>query len=264
GAASAELELLGPDVGIVDHTEGQERLVPEGAQLLREPATVLVADVDRGRRPLALDEEPALRRVVALQGAVEVQVLLAEVGEREGGEADAFEPAQLGAVRGRFERTASVAGVEHLAEGALQIDRLGCRPDRWTSLAADAAFDRAEQPRTPPGRGQDRMEKEGGRRLPVRPRDAGNLELPRRFAEEDDGRLGHRPPGVRDDDLRDVELERPLDDERGRPPLHSVTRERVTVVALAGHAEEERPGPDGARVVGEVGDLDRSAVDDVR
>ena len=50
---------------------------------------MLVADVDRGRRPLALDEEPALRVEVALEGAVKVEVILAEVREGESGEMDA-------------------------------------------------------------------------------------------------------------------------------------------------------------------------------
>src|SRR2546423_124270 len=106
-AAPVELELLGPDVGLVDEPEGQEPLVPERAQLLCEPAAVLVADVDGGRRPLTLDEEPALRGEVALEGPVEIEVVLAEVGERERGEADTVEPPKLGAVRGRLQRAAA-------------------------------------------------------------------------------------------------------------------------------------------------------------
>src|SRR5438270_13114106 len=133
-----------------------------GAQLLREPAAVVVADVDRGGRPLALDEEPALRVEVALECPVEVEVVLAEVGEGERAEANAVEPPQLGAVRGRLECTAPVAGVEHLAEGALEVDRLRCRADRRPALPTDPAFDRAEQAGPSRGRRGDRVEEARG------------------------------------------------------------------------------------------------------
>src|SRR5207247_5600311 len=134
-AVAVELELLGPDVGIAGSAEGQERLVPKRAQLLRQPAAVVVADVDRGRRPLALDEEPTLRVEVALEGSVEVEMVLAEVGEGESAEADAVEPPQLGAVGGRLERAAPIARVEHPTEGALEVDRLGRRTDCRAALA---------------------------------------------------------------------------------------------------------------------------------
>ena len=49
-----------------------------------------------------------------------------------------------------------------------------------------------------------------------------------------------------------------------RAALHGIPCERMSVVPLAGDTEEKRAGLDGARLVGEVGDLDRSALDDVR
>src|SRR5205085_7872003 len=75
-AVAVELELLGPDIRFVGGAEGHERLMAEGPQVLGQPAAVAVADVDRGRRPLALDEEPALRVEVALEGPVEVEMVL--------------------------------------------------------------------------------------------------------------------------------------------------------------------------------------------
>ena len=261
---AVELELLGSDVGVAGCPEGQKRLVTKRAQLLREPAAVVVADVDRGRRPLALDEQPALRVEVALKGPVEVEMVLAEVGEGERAEANSVEPAQLGAVRGRLERTAPIASVEHLTEGALEVDRLRRRADRRPGVAADPAFDRAEQARPPACRGEDRVEEEGGRRLSIRAGHARDLERPRRVVEENDGSLGHRPPGVRHDQLGDVELEHPVDHERDGAALHRFASEGVAIVPLSRDTEEKRSGPDGARVVGEVGDLDRSALHDVR
>ena len=51
-AVGAELELLGTDVGILGEPEGQQLIVAERAQFVHQPAAVLVADVDRGRRPI--------------------------------------------------------------------------------------------------------------------------------------------------------------------------------------------------------------------
>jgi hypothetical protein len=77
---------------------------------------------------------------------VEVEVVLVEVGEHEDGEADVVETAERRAVRGRLHRAAAVARVEHLAEQALQVDRLGGRPGGRAALAVHAGLDRAEQP----------------------------------------------------------------------------------------------------------------------
>ena len=74
------------------------RRAPERAQLLRELAPVGVADVDRGGRRLRADEEPPLGGEVALHRAVEVEMLLGQVRERERGEADPGQAAELGAV----------------------------------------------------------------------------------------------------------------------------------------------------------------------
>ena len=63
-------------------------------ELEREPAAVLVADVDRRRRRLRAGEEPALRLVVLLHRPVQVEVILREVREDERVEADAVEPPQ--------------------------------------------------------------------------------------------------------------------------------------------------------------------------
>ena len=107
------------------------------------------------------------------------------------------------------------------------------------------------------------MEEEGRRRLAVRAGDPHNLELARRFAEEEDGSLGHRLPHVGHDELRDFNVEPPFDDERGRPGLDRVGREVVPVGRGAADAEEESPGRDRTRVVGEVANLDGSLIDDL-
>src|SRR5207253_1721323 len=97
-----------------------------------------------------------------------VEVVLAQVREDERGESHPVEAAELRSVRGRLHRTAAVAGVEHLAEGALEVDRLRGRADRGPAFASDAALDRAEQAGTTAGGCEDRIEQERGRRFPVR------------------------------------------------------------------------------------------------
>ena len=76
--------------------------------------------------------------------------------------------------------------------------------------------------------------------LPFVPVDAGDLERARRLAEEGVGGDRHRRAGVLDDELRHVELERTLDDERDGAGRHGLGGEVVPVGPRAGHAEEHR------------------------
>ena len=259
-----ELQVLGPDVGVVLQAEREER-PPERPQLVGETASVLVADVHGRGRAVAVDvrvdEEAALRLVVRVHRPVEVQVILGEVREDERSEARADEALELGRVRGGLHRTAPVAGIEHLAVRALEIDGLRRRADDPAPLAADPHLDGAEQAGTAAGSGEDRVEQERRRRLPVRPGDGGDFQLACRPAEERVGGERHRSARVADDQLRHRKVERTLDDESGRAGGNRVGGEIVAVRPLTRDADEERPRRDGAGVVGEVGDLNRRGVD---
>jgi hypothetical protein len=157
-----------------------------------------------------------------------------------------------------------VAGVEHLAEGALDVDRFGRRPDRRAPLASDAALDRPEQPGPAAGGGEDRVHQERRRGLAVRARDPRDLELLAGPAEKLVRDRRHRAARVGDDDLRDVEVERPLDDQRDRAVSNRVRSEVVPVGARARNAEEERARAGRSGVVGQVADLHGGASQDVR
>ena len=141
------------DVRVVREPERQQR----GAgrpELLGEPSTVLVADVDgRGRRS-SPQEQPPLGVEVVLHRRVEVEVVLAQVREDERREPDPVEAPERRAVRGRLHGAAPVPGVEHLAEEPLEVDRLGGRAGRRPALAVDAGLDRSEQPGPAPRRGE--------------------------------------------------------------------------------------------------------------
>ena len=66
------------------------------------------------------------------------------------------------------------------------------------------------------------------------------------MAVELNGARSHRRPRVADDELRDGDFERPLDDEGYGSALDRFGGERVAVVAIALDAEEERARNDGA------------------
>ena len=148
-------------------------------------------------------------------------------------EADAVEPVEDGRVRRGLHRARAVAGVEHLAEHPLQVDRLGRRPHDTAALAADPRLDRPEQARAPPRGRENREQEEARRRLSARAGDADDLELAGRLAEEDVRRRSHRRTRVADDDLRHGHVERALHDERDRPALDRLGREVVAVGARA-------------------------------
>ena len=155
-------------------------------------------------------------------------------------------------MRRRFKRDAAVPGVEHLAERALEIDRLRRRADDRAHLSTDAALDGAEEAGLPAGGLQHGVQEVRGGRLPARSRDAGNLELARGLPEEHICGGRHRSPGRRHDELRNLRLDGMLDDQRDRTILDRLCREVMPVGVLAGDGEERRAGSDGARVVGEV------------
>ena len=230
------------------------RLTSASSSASRRPQTSPTLTAAGGAA--APDEQLPLRREVVLHRLVEVEVILAQIGEDERIKADAVEPVQHRRMRGRLERDAAIAGVEHLTEGALEIDGLGCRAYDRAHSAADPALDGAEQAGTPPRGLEHRVEEECGCRLPARAGDAGDLELARRLAEEDVGRGRHRRPRGRDNELGYLRLDGPLDDEDDGAVLDRLYGEVVAVCALAGNGEEGGARRDGTCLVGKVPHLD--------
>ena len=118
-------------------------------------------------------------------------------------------------MRRRLHGDAQVAGVEHLAEQSLEVDRLGRRVRGGPRPPSDEPLHCAHEARRAAGRGEDRAEEERRRRLAVRAGHTGHLERTGRLAEEDVRCNGHRDPRVLDQQLGNVELEWALDDQRG-------------------------------------------------
>ena len=161
------------------------------------------------------------------------------------GEADAVEPAELGAVRGRLDRAAPVARVEHLAERALEVDRLGRRAHGRAPLAADRAISIVPiRPGLAAGGLEDRVEEERGRRLAVRAGDAGDLRASRSGGRRTRRRRRPSPRARRRRRAaaraRSTAARRRARRRRPRPPAAAKS---CPSARGPGHAEEERcPG----------------------
>ena len=164
-------------------------------------------------------------------------------------------------MRRRLHRARPVAGIEHLAEGPLEVDRFGRRADHRAPLATDTAFDRPEETRPSAGRGEDRVEEEGRSRLPVRARDTEDLELARGRAEEDVRCEPDRPARALDDELGHRKVERALHEQGNGPSPNGLGCERVAVSGEAGNAREQGSGSGLGRLVREIRDVGGGGVD---
>ena len=138
---------------------------------------------------------------------------------------------------------------------------------RWRSIAsgvvrcdrvldsADHALDRAQQPALPSARLEQCSGQERSGGLAVGAGDADDAELRGRVTVEARGGRRHRLSDARHTDLRDAQVQRPLDDEGDRPMGDRVRGVVVAVAAEPGHAEEQRARGYRAVVVREAGDL---------
>ncbi len=165
-----------------------------------------------------------------------------------------------GRVRRRLHRAAAVTRVEHVPEGALEVDGLRGRVAHRPPLASDPALDGAEQARPVSGRGEHRVEQEGGRGLPVRARDRSHGESRRRPAEEGVGGGCHRcariagrraaAPRDRGDARRPAPRRpgrAPRGHSRGRPPRSRERRSRAFPALPHGCRRRGRGSPPRTR-----------------
>ena len=167
-------------------------------------------------------------------------MVLAQVREDERVEADAVEPPERRAVRRRLERDAAVARVEHLAEEPLEIDRLRRRERRRAPLAADDPLDRPDQARPAPAASRIACSRNAVVVLPFVPVTPATSSSFVGSPKNTSAATAIAARASSDDELRNVDVERPLDDERGRAALDRLPGEVVPVDALARNAEEER------------------------
>ena len=204
-------------------------------------------------------EQRALRVPIALPRPVELEVLVGHVGEDRRVVDDPTHPFEGEAVRRRLHDRAAVAGGDHRAERGLQFGgvRGGRVLDVVLLLSADPRRHRAHEA----GRETDGLERRDGqvrgRRLAVRAGDAEHAELPARVVVPPRrGRCQCRLRGSHDE-LGHVEVERPFQQERGRPGTDRRLREVVPVDVRPRDRDEQPAGDHPARVVGDATDRDR-------
>ena len=202
-----------------------------------------------GAEPL---EQRQLRVAVRLPRAVELEVLVGQVGQDRDVVGDRVDPPEREPVRRRLDDRGRVAGADHRPERPLELWRLGRRGVGLVRLldAADPRRGRAGHPGPDAGRLERRDREERGRRLAVRAGDPDDRQVAARVAVPPGRRGGEGGPAVGHDELRQVDLGERLLDDRGRGAGRGCRRDEVVAVdveARDGHEQRARPGPRASR-----------------
>ena len=148
--------------------------------------------------------------------------------------------------------------VEHPPEGRLQVDRLRRRPHDLLLDPADHLLHRPEQPALDAGRLEDLADQEGGGRLAVGPGDPDDPQLAPSDRPRTAPPAAPSPPARRRPPPAAPRLAAPARPPAPPPRPRPRPAEVVPVDLLPGHAEEQRPGPDLAAVVGELSNPNRA------
>ena len=212
---------------------------------------------DVRRQPL---EEPQLRVAVRLPGAVQLEVLVGQVGQDRHVVGDGVDPPERQPVRRRLDHRGRIAGAGHRPDRSLELWRLGSRGVGLVRRldAADPGLGRAGHPGPDAGCLEGRDREERCRRLAVRPGDPDDRQVATRIAVPPGGRGGQGRPAVGHDELRQVDLGQRVLDDGGRRACRGCRRDVLVAVDVEtrdGH--EQRAGPDLARVVGHAAYRDR-------
>ena len=267
GALGAQDEVGGDAVGpargavrpVVDG-EGPQVGAVRPAAVIDQAATVVVARVHDGGRarspPFVGQKQRALGGEVVVEGLVKVEMVARQVREDDRLEDDTGRALERQSMRRGLHDARPVAAVDHRAEHALQLDRVGGRELRRPLDSGDAVDDGAQKARPQAGRREDLGQQVSGRGLAVGAGDGGDAQLARRIAEEQRRHEGHGVPRSGHEDLGDGQGERAFADEGDRPGGDRLGGEVVPVGLQSGDAEEERSGSDVTGAAGQRSDFD--------
>ena len=187
-----------------DADEGPGRRIVGVDDAGRGPAQRLGARPAGARAPMELLEQPQLGVAVGLPRAVELEVLVGQVGQDRDVVGDRIDPAERQAVRRRLDDRRGVAGDAHRLHRTLQV---GCLGGRGVGLVGGLhAADPGRGGARHPGRDARGLERghgeERGRRLAVRAGDPDDREGVARVLVPPGGGAGQGGPDVTDDQLR--------------------------------------------------------------
>jgi hypothetical protein len=186
---------------------------------------------------------------------MEVEVVLGEVGEDRRAEMDPVHAPQLQRVRGDLHRASPIARVQHRAERALQVDRLGRGAHDGTLLAAHDRLHGAQQAAAPAGGLERLADQERRRGLPARAGDPDHLERRGGVAEEALGGVRHGGARVGHHHLGHRQVEAALHDQGRGAARDGVGREVVPVTGEPRNAKKERAPRHAPVVVRQLRDL---------
>ena len=249
-AAGVELDALGGQVGLALGA------VAEGAAgaVGQHPLVPRIVGVVDGH--VAALEEDGLGVAVFLHGVVEVQVILAEVGEDAHGEADAVYPVQGQCVGGDLHHHMGAARVGHLAEQLLQLEGFGGGALGVQHLVADHVLDGAHQTHLGPGLLlQDALDEIGGGGLAAGAGNADHGHLAGGMVEPVGGHQRQRLAGAFHLHIGDIPLRHTLTHHTHGTLFRRYGDEPVAVHRLAADGHEHVARRGGAGVIADAGDL---------
>ena len=240
--------------GVGDHFRGG---------VLDHHGTVLVIHVDDGVCLLGeVVEEQLLTAEVFGEGLVVIQVVVREVGEDAGGELQSGDPLLLHADGAHFHEAVAASGLHHLRQEAVDRDGVSRGIGGLQPLVVHIVGNRGQEAGGMAHRLEQAVQQGDGRRLPVRPGDSHQRQLPGRMPVERVRRHRHRVPAVLHFHPRRPERSEGicfLANHGRRPFLQGGRDILMPVGGETHHGDEEGAGRHLAGVAGDGGDVDVQA-----
>ena len=205
---------------------------------------------------VAAIEQDGLGVAVGLHGAVEVQMVLTEIGEDAHGEAHAVDPVQHQRVGGDLHDHVGAAGVGHLAEQPLQLEGLRRGALRGERLPADHVLDGADEAHL--GAGlllENALDEVGGGGLAAGAGNADHGHLPGGVIEPAAGDDRQRAAGILHNHIGNLTFRCTLAYNAHGPLVPGHGDKSVTVRLRASDGHEQAAGLGLAGVVADVGDI---------
>ncbi len=206
-------------------------------------------------------EQPRLGRAVGVHVAVDVEVVLGQVGERAHAKAQPGHPVHRQRRARHLHDRVAAAGIGHGSKGPVEDARRRRGVRRVDGAPAEAVADGAQHAGRRARRLEDRLEQEGDGGLAVGSGDADQLQPVGRVAGHPRHQHAERLGAVGDDHLRHVGVDLVLGDHGDGAALDRAGDEAVAVGA-ARDGDEQRALAGLARVVDHGGHLRVAVADD--
>ena len=250
-AAGAELYGLGLQIRVGVDGVGE---FPGAFGILQQPGMPRVIGIIHA--DVAAVKQNSLGVAIFLHGAVEIQMILTEIGKNTHGKADAVDPVQHQRVGGYLHDGVGAAGVGHPAQQLLQLEGLRRGALRVEHLAADHVLDGADE--THLGAGlllQNALDEIGGGGLAAGAGNADHSHLPGGVVKPVAGDDRQRPAGVLHQHIGDAAVRRLLADHAGGALFLHHGDILVAVGGRAGDGDEQAALHSLPGVVADIGDV---------